>query len=166
VFRESDLYTKLAQPDATATITQITDNEVHWSDGRILDLLGNPLRFRDGRRYSPNQIAPAEFAVGKQWTTRFILTNKFGEFRTEVDLKIAARERVTVPAGTFDAFRVEGHGLAVGPVVATQQSKIWYAPEQVRVPIAGETIRRARQSRGFENVIESTRRELVSFKQA
>jgi len=70
-----------------------------------------------------------------------------------------------VPAGTFNAFLVEGNGISSGePGTSSLARKWWYAPEQVRVPVAQENIRRAR-GKGFSAVQESQRRELVSFKQ-
>ena len=162
-----DIYTKVVESTPTGTIKEITDTEVIWNNGLVMDLLGNILRFPNGARSTPSQLTPAEFSVGRHWTTRFVFTNPAGtSFRNEMDLRIVGRESVTVPAGTFNAFRVEGTGISVGgPGMSSHKRTWWYAPDQVRVPIAQENIRRAR-GKGFDAVQESQRRELVSFKQS
>jgi hypothetical protein len=136
---------------------------VHFSDGRIIDLLGNQVRLPDGRQVAGAQTQPLEFAVGRRWSTRFETTFANGfKGMTEFECKVAAREAVTVPAGTFEAFRVEitGHsGSPKGPAVA--DLKTWFAPDRVRVPVIMQSLWRA----GGQIVIAS-RLELVSYKQA
>ena len=165
-YRALDLYTKVESKGPTHTVTEITDREVVYSSGFVSDLLGNFVRLPDGRRLTPNQVYPSEFAVGKHWTTRFITTSPtHGEFQTEFRIRITAKERVVVPAGTFDAFRVEYVGNALGEMAITITRTNWFAPDKVRLPVAVEILRRARPPRGLEKVIESRRLELVSFKQ-
>src|SRR5262249_54685883 len=108
-YHEMDLYSKVVQGTYTATVTSITEREILYNNGRIVtDLLGNPVRARDGREYSPNQIAPLELKVGKRWSTRFTVFNpRFGRFANSQELRIVGKEKVTVPAGTFDCFRIE-----------------------------------------------------------
>ena len=166
-FRVLDIYTKVVEGTPSGTIKEISDTEVIWTNGLVMDLLGNTVRTPNGARFSPSQLAPAEFSVGRHWSTRFVFTNPAGiPFRNQMDLRIVGRESVTVPAGTFNAFRVEGTGISVGdPGTSSLKRTWWYAPEQVRVPVAQENIRRAR-GKGFDAVQESQRRELVSFKQS
>jgi hypothetical protein len=79
-----------------------------------------------------------------------------------MDLRIAGRERVTVPAGTFDTFRIEGSGIRGGREgVSTLGLKLWYAPDQARMAIAEEFVRRI-----GGGLAEARRRELVAFKQS
>ena len=90
-----------------------------------------------------------------------------GDTTVELDFRIADRESVTVPAGTFNAFRVEAQGWQTGIIRGTQANnrwnwKTWYAPDQVRMPVLQEQINRGmggKMGRG-------ERFELVAFKQS
>ena len=57
----------------------------------------------------PRLDLPAgEYAVGKKWSYRSIETSLKGEkYWVEGDVKVVALEDVTVPTGTFKAYRVE-----------------------------------------------------------
>ena len=162
-YRVTDLYTKLETETFTQTITKITDTEVIYDTGMVTDLLGNRVRTRDGRVFGPGQFIPLEFAVGRRWTTRFKLTHpRFGPGQVEIDMRIVARETVTVSAGTFDTFRIEGHGWSTGSWGSTQVTRIaWLAPDRVRRWIASEDLRAA-----GSKVIASEREELVAYKQS
>jgi uncharacterized caspase-like protein len=162
-YRVTDLYTKLETETFTQTITKITDTEVIYDTGLVTDLLGNRLRTRDGRLFGPAQFIPLEFAVGRRWTTRFKLTHpKFGPGQVELDMRVVARETVTVPAGTFDTFRIEGRGWSTGSWGSTQVTRIaWLAPDRARRWIASEDLRGA-----GSKVIASEREELIAYKQS
>ncbi|MSQ50909.1 MAG: DUF3108 domain-containing protein [Betaproteobacteria bacterium] len=165
-YRSLDLRSGVEQGRFTNEVTQITDGTVTFGSGQVIDLLGNTLRQRDGRRSSANQNSPLEFAVGRRWVTRFKLfvpvSGLTGD--TAMEFRIVGREKITVPAGTFDAFLVIGHGFTVGvrpdgrPVESS--TKRWFAPEQSRLPIAIEDDRKAGSF-----IIAQERHELVSFKQ-
>ena len=163
-YRLIDLYTKLETETLTQTVTKVTDSEVYYDTGVVTDLLGNIVRMRDGRTFGPSQFTAREYAVGRRWTTRFKITvPKFGDGQVHIDMRVAARETITVPAGTFDVFRVEGSGWSTGPWGSTQIiRRTWMAPDRVRRWIASETERRAA---GGAKVIESERQELVSYRQ-
>ena len=50
----------------------------------------------------------AEYQIGKKWSTRTIQTRPDGSKQwIDVETVIAAREKVTVPLGTFDTYRIE-----------------------------------------------------------
>lgn len=172
-FRVSDLTTGAEKNKIVATITQITDREVIYDNGRTAtDLLGNTSKFSDGRRPTGNQIQPAEFELGKRWVTRFRLTQADGRlFDNELNLHIAAKEPVTVPAGTFECYRVEAKGTARGPglrpgvnVEVQLDFKYWMAPEVCRRPVKRESVRIVFVM-GNRQVVENERHELESFKQ-
>ena len=83
----------------------------------------------------------------------------------EMEYKIVGRETITVPAGTFDCFKVEGVG-ETGPVTFAKtevHQTIWYAPDRVRLPVAQDNIHRHPAQR--PNGPPSLRLELVAFKQ-
>jgi len=162
-YRVIDLATRAEKRQAVATVTRITDDEVIFQNGLITDLLGNVLQAADGRRYSPRQQLPLDYAVGRQWHSRFTATTRKGDDEGVVDLhlKIVARERITVPAGSFDAFRIEAAGTTTFKTTVTEtQWRRWMAPDQVRRAIAFEETLKA----GSKTLI-AERGELLSFKQ-
>ena len=190
IYRRIDRFTGSELQTFTSTIVEITDTEVIYNGGLVTNLLGNRLRSPDGRRFTPGQEAPLEFAVGKRWTTRFNVWrgedeaagerrgkgggggrlgrprgggNSGGVATAEIDFRIVARERVTVPAGTFDTFRLEGRGWStgLGPAPVRIETNIWRAPGELRRPVIVETHRQA-----GPKVIESNRDELMAFKQS
>ena len=150
------------------TVADITESEVRFGNGQVVDLLGNVLRRPGGRVYTPNQLEPVDYAVGKQWRTEFRITTPGGsEGQTEMNLKIAARESITVPAGAFNAFRIEGRGIFADPGHRHAEETLlrkWVAPDRLRFPVAMEEIRQ----RGGKNVrvLQSRRWELVSFRES
>jgi uncharacterized caspase-like protein len=165
-YRRIDLLTRLEGDPMRRRVTAVTDTEVHFNDGRfVTDLLGNPLRFPKGAVWSPNQTVPTDFAVGKRWNTRFrIITKKGIEADLDLDFRIVDREQVTVPAGTFNAFRVEARGWRNGggvPPIA-QHWKNWFAPDQVRRAVAIETLNTNAKGR----IVASGRLELVRYRQS
>ena len=173
-YRIVDSLTQLEQGNFRRVVFALTESEVQFNQGRfVTDLLGNSLRFGGGARWTPNQTVPLEFAVGKRWSTRFRAFpgsgqgEIIGETIVEMDFRIADREKVTVPAGTFNAFRVEAQGWQMGIVRGNRANnnwiwKTWYAPDQVRLPIIQEQLHRGQGGR----VGRSERHELVSFKQS
>ncbi len=161
-YRVLDLLTRVEQSRFDSTITRITDEEVIFSNGSVTDLLGNIRRHQDGRVFTPNQSNPLEFAVGRRWSTRFVVTTPAGPATTDMDFHIVRREPVSVAAGSFDAFRVDGLGWASTPFGQVQiRNRVWFAPEQVRLAVVRETDRRI-QGR----ILESSRVELQAFRQA
>lgn len=168
-WRVYDRHSGAEKGTRTATVTEITDNEVHFNKGRIIsDLLGNLKQTADGRRLTGNQFQPLEFAIGKQWTTRYQLIAPSGmNFNSEYTFRITAKEKIIVPAGSFDCFRVEGKGISrphFGPGSTTLLNNYWMAPDACRRVIKQETNRTFYGPRGL-NQLEDDRIELVSFKQ-
>ncbi len=143
-------------------MTAITDEEVQFSNGLILDLLGNTVRFPDGRHVKGSQTNPLEFSVGRRWNSRFIVTFPNGtRAANEQECAITARERVTVPAGTFDAFRIQARTFSQSPKGLIElRTVIWRVPGEIRQPVAAE------ENRFMQGkTIFSSRRELVAFNQ-
>jgi len=164
-YRLFDLYTGVEQETRTLQVTKVTDTKVVYNNGkRVSDLLGNPLRIRK-MRISGNQNIPAEFALGKRWTTRWITERANGtREETDFDLRVVARENITVPAGTFDCFKVEISGLAFGPKGAVEiEGRYWMAPDRVRQMVAQEILRKTSKK---GKVLKGLRRELIAYQQA
>jgi hypothetical protein len=101
----------------TARVTHVdmSADRVEYNGGNVVtDLLGNPLRTPMVEYDAPVQVNPAELQVGKRWQARYHASKRGGEADVEMQFEIVARERVVVPAGEFDAFRIEGRGRQVG----------------------------------------------------
>jgi hypothetical protein len=154
---------KVENRTLTFQITKVTDDEVHYSTGLITDLLGNVVRTSDGIVHTPNQLGPQEFSVGKRWTTRYLTTGKGGYVNdNEANLRIATREPITVPAGTFDAFRLDAHSTGVGSGGRGEvTTRTWFAPDLLRRWVAYES-RRVWNGQ----VTQAIRVQLVSFTEA
>jgi uncharacterized caspase-like protein len=166
-YRQIDTMTKLENAIHTQTVAQITDTQVIYDNGQVTDLLGNLVRASDGRMFGPAQFVPLEYAVGKRWNTRCKVTNAHGDDgQLDLDLRITAREAVTVRAGTFNAFVIEGVGWSIGPWGSLlTKRKLWITPDACRRPVASESYRQVTRG-SMARVLTSEREELVSFKEA
>ena len=156
-YRRLDLLSHTETSRSDATITRIDGDEVHFSDGHISDPFGNNVRAPDGRHWTPYQFFIADYQLGKRWPAQFIVTLADGRLvSNEFQLRVASRERITLAAGTFDAFRIEvrGTNLSNGDVL---ERTAWVAPEQMRGFLAIETV-----IRRDGKLIEGERTELVA----
>ena len=147
---EFDLQSKSQRRTFTDTVSEVREAEVLFTSGMILDRLGNTIRLFDGRRFTPRQDQPLEFAVGKKWRTRYTVTQQTGtRSDTEFEFRIVGREKVVVPAGSFDCFVIEGEGTGITDrgVFVVLGSKRWIAPEIVRRPVIVESVRKIRIQR-------------------
>jgi|CXWL01.1.fsa_nt_gi uncharacterized caspase-like protein len=184
-FRKGDSYsyavmdrqTRAEMNRITSTVTQINENEIVFDEGvLILDRLGNSVKLPSGNRFTPRQDSPAEYAVGKKWSTRYsTLTGKGNTGDSEFHFRITKREKVTVPAGSFDCFVIEGEGYTALPSGRSELRNVrWMAPDRVRRPIVQEQYRKFQRAStisgkggagkgGPQNV--DTRMELTSYKQ-
>ena len=146
-------------------MTALMGVEVVYNQGRpITDLLGNPRVTPDGKRQVDTQVFPAEYALGKKWSTRIGITRP-GGFTEEVrlDLAVTARETIEVLAGRFEAFRIEASGW--GMKTGKREFRYWMAPDRVRRILLRE--QRTWDTRRDANAApEQTRIELVSFSEA
>ena len=164
-YRKLDVLTKVElNKPYTNRVTHITENEVIYNNGnKVTDLLGNHRKF-GGNIWTVNQTVPAEFIIGKRWNTRFHYIEPNGrEFIVDLELRVADREHVSVPAGTFNAFRIEARGWRRGPGVnIAWDLKTWFAPDEVRSPVAFQWFNRAMP---WGNLVTTSRDELVEFRQ-
>jgi hypothetical protein len=177
-YQRLDMYTSLVLGTIKKVVTEVTDLEVIFNRGvEITDALGNPTRTPDGRRFAGQQNFPAEYVLGKRWVTRYEVFGGRGpqggpgkrggggggdDSRNEVHIeyKVAAREQVSVPAGRFDTFRVEGSGYEVNHGTI-RRFTYWMAPERVRRFIAREA-----ENHRPKGSPERERVELVGFFEA
>ncbi len=161
-YREINMRTKAERGTYTTVVIEVTDTETIHDNGLVTDLLGNQLRNRRGVVNSPAQLVPHEFAVGKRWSTRIDITDAKGvKYQSEQTIRVVTREEVTVPAGTFNAFLLDGRGRNTNPAGPTEFTvRRWYVPEFQR-PVAREQVNRR------DNKVFSTERlELMAYKLA
>jgi len=145
-YREIDLFTKIESRTVINRIAQITEDRMIFGNGGLItDLLGNQIKVPNGSVFSGAQFFIAEYAIGKKWSTRFKVNHPNGSTsENEIELKVVSREQITVPAGSFDAFKVEGEGWSRNSVTTGSWSlkpKYWIAPG-IRRPVAREEYRR------------------------
>lgn len=162
-FRVIDGFSKASKPlSMTVTRVDLSAERLEYNGGEFeSDLMGNITTNLRGSFSTPRQFYPAELVVGKRWSTRFKQARPNGVTYTfQYDLKVAAQEKVTVPAGTFEAFRIEARGFNV-ELSATLERTIWVVPG-INADIAHEI--RVRLSNGRWD--QNDRQELVSYKQA
>jgi hypothetical protein len=161
--RVIDMYTKASKP-LVMKVTQVDlgAERVNYNDGEFVsDLMGNTTGNQRGLFSTPRQFYPAELIVGKKWHTRFKQARPNGVVYTfQYDLKVVGRERVTVPAGTFDTYKIEARGFNM-ELGAALERNIWVAPG-VNADIAHEIRVRLRNG----SMEQNDRQELVSFAQA
>lgn len=162
VYRVIDLLTKVEERRPVNTVTEVTEDRVIYNDGALVtDLLGNLLRRPDGTTFGPSQMFVSEYSLGKKWTTRYAIHfARGGEDVVELDLKVVGRETVTVPAGTFDCFRVEARGWTLGRSQSNSWD-YWVAPDRINRVVALEAWWR----RG-NRIARAERQELVAYTRA
>ena len=177
-YRVVDLLTGLETVESRGGLVEaVTDSEVIYRNGRVTDLLGNTHKLPNGQTFTGNQIFIAEYSVGRRWTTAYRGTrgpgggkggkhgkgNPRGDLQPEewsFDFKVVDRESITVPAGTFNAFKVEGQGFSKDTGVS-YRIRYWIAPDRVRAFIVHEMTQRNRGGR----YTVTDRTELVEYKQ-
>ena len=120
--------------------------------------MGNTLKHLTGVFSEPRQFYPSEFFIGKRWKSEFRQDRFNGlSYTFRFTLRVVAREKITVPAGTFDAWRIESEGFNI-QLGARQTNKIWVVPG-INADIANET--QVRLSNG--RITQFDRQELVKF---
>ncbi len=158
-FKIGDRYTMRR----TDLLTEITDTEVIFNKGRIvMDYLGNERRLPNGHTATGSQIYISEYSVGKHWVTTYRGTRRDGTpDEWTMKYRVVGTEKITVPAGTFDTFHVQGSGFSRGAGYSYAH-KYWIAPGKVRRPIAQERITRHRNG----VLVDTDRVELVSYRES
>jgi hypothetical protein len=112
-YRVSDNLTAIEQKTLHLSVTLVDPDadRVEFNHGMwVCDTSGNLQKTGRLRYALPVQMFPAELQIGKKWTTRFAPVGKGLTY--DLEMRIPAREIVQVPAGEFNAFRIEGRGWA------------------------------------------------------
>jgi hypothetical protein len=146
------------------------DDRVELNGGRfVTDLQGNLVKRGDEEFEVPVQVTPAELQVGKRWSMRFRDRRRGGEFDEELSARVVARERIKVPAGEFDAFRIEMRSSGV--IHQTRGKRRDLAARQVdvvvwEVPGLNFPVKQERTLHRRSGRVERDGFELVSLRQA
>ena len=160
----------------THTVSRITETEVHFNDGKITtDLLGNTNLNGEGNRDAGSQVYPTEYFRGKKWNTHFTTTlaDRRG-LQTEYEFRVLGLESLSVPAGSFNCFFVEGKGRASGAsrggdgrLTTSLTYRYWISPDLSRRPVKWHYVREVagpigrQPDREHDFVVE-----MVSFRQS
>ena len=162
VYLQSDPVYGGATKKLTWRVTKVDldADRVEINDGFIvLDSMGNPLAW-DGATYEPRlQAIPAEVQVGKRWTTRFRFARGADRSDSYYNYLIVARERVKLPFGEIEAFRIDGDGF--NNFGSRLTIRHWLVPG-VNYSLRTDTIRYDGRSM---RVQYAERREMVSCRQ-
>ena len=142
-YRTVDLVKQTETARSTDTVLGIVGDEVQYNDGsKVTDLFGNNVRAPDGTRWTPYQFFINDYALGKRWPAQFIVTQPDGsKANVRFEWRVAARERITLPAGTFDSYRIEARGVVLASGAQLERTA-WVAPERMRGFLAMENVGR------------------------
>ncbi len=161
VMHETDLLTGLdvGMQKRRVTLVDVAGDRVEINEGkRIVDLMGNPVSGGDKVFDYPIQIFPAELQIGKKWRALFSGSKGGKDNGGYLDMQVVARERISVPAGEIETFRIEGVGFnSMGGRI---EERRWVVPG-INFPIRSETL--IKKPRGGFG--KTQRIELVSLQQ-
>lgn len=111
----------------TWRVTFADDERAEFSNGEVLTQAGAMVRDARGFRYDPpRQNLVTGLEPGKAWRSEFKTwrdTSPVGSGRW--DYKVAGMERLNVPAGTFETYRIETSGEATQGTLATHKGTYW-----------------------------------------
>lgn len=127
-----DPFSKVRQGVDRLRITKVDvdGDRVEINDGAsVADLMGNFVKIGPVVFDAPAQVFPAELQLGRKWTAKFRRKDSYGYSESDIDFKVLRREKVTVPAGTFDTFRIDGQGVGRhSRGVSRLEVRVWVVP--------------------------------------
>ena len=142
-----------SKPTQSWVVTSITPAGIVGTENGKPLLLTTDLNIVESPRYKHSDFRMLNFplAVGKKWSCSTNAYNFIQQapFTIEYNVTVIAHERVRVPAGEFDAFKLQANGRVgvnapPGPGAMEETRMYWYAPEaraivkeEVRNPYRG-----------------------------
>ncbi|MBK9574599.1 MAG: hypothetical protein IPO43_18665 [Rhodoferax sp.] len=150
--RIADYRHRVTRVDEDADRVEINNGQV------ILDTMGNPLKKGAVEFDPPLQAFPTELQLGKKWTAAFKRTEAGGVSHGSYDMKVVSRERLTVAAGQFDTFKIEGRGWNRSNN-ARLEINLWV------VPGLNFNVRQESMARNRSSILTAERTDLVAFAQ-
>jgi uncharacterized caspase-like protein len=147
-----------SRTDLRVTGVDAAADRVTYNNGQFYaDLMGNATSTNMGALDSPRQFYPATLQVGKRWVSNFVQRQSSGVQRFRYDVRVAAKENVTVPVGQFMTYRIEATGFNLD-TGGTIRRVLWVTPG-INANVALEVEVRRR-----DNSLEQTYRwELASY---
>ena len=125
-------------PNRIWTITSVTPTRVEATENGEPLVLTRELNVLESPGYTQSNAKGLTFplAVGKRWRydTDFLFKAKGSRGATTVDVSVVSHEKVRVPAGEFDAFKLIAKGTLRGtsPIGSRYDAETtetyWYAP--------------------------------------
>jgi hypothetical protein len=145
--------------DLRVTAVDETRDRVTYNDGKFTsDLMGNATSTELGALDSPRQFYPATLQVGARWISSFAELRRTGGTQWfRYVLRVAGQEKLTVPAGTFETFRIHGVGFNTFDGTRIERT-IWVAPD-INANIALEVHARSRTNA----ILRMDRWELAAY---
>ena len=129
----------------------------------VLDQMGGVLHNRFGVKEPANLTAPADIALGKRWRSAYTNTKPDGRVDTNFwDFRVVALEDITVPAGTFKAYRLDkrGESRSESGAVTQMTGTAWVDP------VTMMTLRGDFMFSHNGKVVQHGSDQLVSYKRA
>lgn len=102
----------------------------------------------------------SDLADGKKWTFTWKSVGDGWTLSAKWDYRVAGREKVEVPAGTFDATRIEYHGLST----SSQRGELPPTDGTIWVAEGVGLIKQVDTDRGFGLIPQKTTLELIARK--
>lgn len=94
----------------------------------------NTVETPDWARTPPTRFSEYPLALGKKWSLKFVQNSKTGNrfsTRFQYDAEVVGQEKVKVPAGEFDAFKIVYKGYWNNDTTnrnGAAKLTVWYAP--------------------------------------
>ncbi|MBT9613213.1 MAG: caspase family protein [Burkholderiales bacterium] len=162
-FKQTDILSGAETRSYMLNVTRVNleADRIEFNLGVVVtDLMGNMVKWGKKIFEAPIQFSPSDLQVGKKWTAAYSLNINNRISNGYYDLHIVRKEKVTVPAGEFEAFRVEGRGW--NKSYGSQLETTYWLVPGLNFEVKREYI--SRKSDG--NYIDAERHELVALWQA
>lgn len=163
VFQVSDLFSNVKQTTLVLRVTRADaqTGRVELNDGVwVANRDGNFIKTPDsGPQDAVQEMVPAELFIGKSWIAAW---HEGGRRRGRLDMRVAVVEKISVPAGEFDAFRIEGRGLFGN--YRRMERNYWVLPG-LNFPLRFELLLVGRHRGIYEEYIDAERYDLISLRQ-
>ena len=137
-FEQIDRRTGLKESELERKVTSVTATQIEGTenDGKfVLTADLNTLETSTLVATGDTKAFSFPLEVGKKWEYKFSFANKLnpGKGRRQLEAHVVAYEKVKVPAGEFDAFRIEYSGFWNSdsnrrPNTGRLTTTNWYAP--------------------------------------
>jgi len=149
-------------------VTRIDGDRVELNDGGLVtDSFGNPISNRNVEYRMPIQVVPAQLQVGRRWSAAVTVSRRQHDMNEDATFTVTRREEVVVPAGRFDAFRIEGSKSSVAQVQSNRKSlrARWEEVTVWEVPGLNFPVKEASTIHRRDGRIDEVTRELESLVQ-